>query len=139
MINIYKFILHLLNRYKLYLLLNYINKSSNQSFLTLFTHSKKSKFFWFFHFRIWPCLMSIWISIPFLIPLMIIKIISHLPNSLSSWCLIFDWYSCQTSSYVKLYIISIQNIFILIINFNIFITFYSVIVVTCNSSFLYLF
>jgi hypothetical protein len=71
--------------------------------------------------------------------LMIIKIISHLPNSLSSWCLIFDWYSCQTSSYVKLYIISIQNIFILIINFNIFITFYSVIVVTCNSSFLYLF
>lgn len=73
------------------------------------------------------------ILISLLVPLMIIKIITHLPDCLWTWSLIFYRNSRKTSIRIKFYITCIQNILVWFSNSHVFISLYSLIILAWNS------
>jgi hypothetical protein len=80
--------------------------------------------------------VSLRITITLLVPLMVVEVVSHLPHSLRARSLVLYWNSCQTCSHVVLHVVSIQNSFVVIIYFNVFITGDTVVIVTSYCTFL---
>ena len=72
-------------------------------------------------------------------PLMIIEIVSHLTNSFSSRRLVFDRYLSQPCAYIKLDMVSFENILIFLINFDIFVPFDSQVVCALKRPFIDIF
>lgn len=77
--------------------------------------------------------MGLRIFIPLFIPLMIIKVISHLSDCFRARSLIFYRNPSKSSICIKFHIIGIQNILVCISYPHIFISLYSLIILTRNS------
>jgi len=89
----------------------------------------------FLALRVWLIPKSFRIAIPLLIPLMIIKIVSHLSDCFGIWSLILYWNLSQTSGHIKLNVISVKYVLIGVSYLYVFVAFYTLIVVTCQRSF----
>jgi hypothetical protein len=92
------------------------------------------QFLLLFLLRIRTVSVCLWILISLFVPLMIIKVVSHLPDCLWAGRLIFYRNSSKTSIRIKFNIVSIENIFVCISNSYIFISLYPLIVLTRNGS-----
>lgn len=85
---------------------------------------------------VWTVSMCFWVLISLFIPLMVIKVVSHLSNRFWARSLIFYRNSSKTSGGIKFDIISIENILVCVSNLYIFEPLYSLIVLAWNGSYL---
>jgi hypothetical protein len=63
---------------------------------------------------------------------MIIEVVTHLSHSFCHWSLILYWDLGQTCTDVKLYMITFQDILVLLINFNVLITLDSEVIIASD-------
>lgn len=70
------------------------------------------------------------IFVSLLVPLVVVKIIAHLPDCFSCWSLIFDWHPSKSSVDIKFDVIALEDVLVVIVNFHIFVACYSLIVIT---------
>ena len=92
------------------------------------------QFLLLFLLRIRTVSVCLWILISLFVPLMIIKVVSHLSDCLWAGGLIFYRNSSKTSIGIKFNIVSIENIFVCVSNSYVFISLYTLIVLTRNGS-----
>ncbi len=78
--------------------------------------------------------LGLGLSVFLLVPLMIIEIVSHLSNCLRSRCLILNGNHRHSRIYVKLYMISLQNILIFFVYLYHFVTNNTWIILTFDCS-----
>jgi len=60
---------------------------------------------------------------------MVIEVISHLPHCLCCWSLVLDRHSGKSSGCIELDVAAIEDVFVVIIDFDILVTSYSLVVV----------
>jgi hypothetical protein len=69
------------------------------------------------------------ILVPLFVPLMVVKVIAHLPHSLSSRSLVLHRHLCQPRIHVELYVVRIKNIFVVVSYSDVFIALNTLIII----------
>merc|ERR1711937_758865 len=76
----------------------------------------------------------LWVTVLLLIPLIKIKIVTHLPHCLGVRSLVLHRHLSQPSIHIKLHIAAIQDILVVIVHSYIFVALYTLILLACISS-----
>lgn len=88
--------------------------------------------------RVGTTLVGIWVAVAFLIPLMVVEIVAHLSDCLCTRCLVLDWYLCQAGVGIEFDVTSVEDVFVVVVDLDVFVSGDALVVVAGDCAALYL-
>lgn len=75
-------------------------------------------------------LVGVWVAVALLVPLMIVEVVTHLPDCLGAGRLVLDWHLGKPSVCIKFHITGIEDVLVVVVYFYIFVASDALVVVT---------
>ena len=77
-------------------------------------------------------LPSFRVFVLFLVPLVHVEVVAHLSDCFGGWSLVFDGDLCQPCIDIEFDVVSIEDVFVFVVYFDIFVAFYALELLACQ-------